>query len=158
MTPILPPFTAVEGQCLPAAVAVLFGTPETLDVFQPKRFGYLLTELGRMLPEGLWFDVIYSDKDRKSGAASALSAASTLSERFMMAFFVQHEHHVVLYLIDSTGNNIYGFDLLRERAAKVSQDAFLRSKITAVATIVQPHSNSFFGIDASSVPHLFNRK
>jgi len=152
-TPTLPPFQAEHGQCLPAAVAILFNEPQIIAAFPGKKFGYLLAQIGKMLPEGVSFDVLYADSSARNGGFAIDRETKTLNETDFLPVFVQIGNHVVLYLANRFGH-VYGFDLLSNRCGLVPRDKFLTSKIDAAVCLADPVTNSVFGIAPEDLPHL----
>lgn len=153
-TPVLPPFQAENGQCLPAAVAILFDRPEIIAAFPGKKYGYLLAEIGKMLPDGIGFDVLYADsKTRQGGMTAYYFAKNNLQTDDFLPLFCQIGNHVVLYLINRHGH-VYGFDLLKNRCGFVLHDRFKCSNIDAVVCLADSVTNSALGLSAEYLTHL----
>jgi hypothetical protein len=155
MTPTLPKFTAQHGQCLPAAVAILFNKPEILAAFPAKKNGYLMTHIGLMLPDGVWFDVLYSDEICLSGAAALINELTKTDTDKFIPFFCSKNNHAFLILGRHNDGKLYGFDLLSNKAAQILDlEKFLLSDIETVVVLIEPKTNSLLGLDESELKHL----
>lgn len=155
MKPILPDFAAEEGQCLPAAIALIFNNQNVLHKHKPKQYGYLVSQMWQMLPYGIGFDIIYCDKVNEDPIPYIKNEIeqADLTESMYVPFICQIQNHVVLYLIDKD-KNVFGFDLLRKRAAQIPFERLEKTKINTVAVLCDLVTNSVYGLHRNDLKHL----
>jgi hypothetical protein len=143
------PFTAPNGQCLPAALACLFNEPYLLksDAAKPKKYGHVLPDL-RYFTQ-MRFDVLPSPMcvHRLADGEVPIPCIAVL------------DRHAVLIIYEPKHKTFYLFDCVKGVTKTMSvfeANAYFDTFTTTQTAVFINDDNALVGVKIEKLGHLFD--
>jgi hypothetical protein len=154
---MIPNFEFQNGQCLPACIALIFNDSRILDNHPPKKHGYMMTEIGRMLPDGVWFDLLGTAQDLFADlilfSLPPVFPDESIDDIFV-PFICETTNHAILMLVRAMNQDVFWFDALNNKSGKTKLSAMNFEKTKSIWTLNDFITNSVLGLNAPEIKHL----
>ena len=154
MTPILHDYAPEQGQCLPVALALFLDQPELLETFGTKKYGYMMAELNRMLPDYIIADCVCKTTPDNVRTAIHLILPTEFEKGVMIPLFMQTIKHAILVLICPETFDMYWYDALACKCGKGNLNTMPFTNTVSVWCLRENIKNGLVAANPEELKHL----
>ena len=154
MTPILPDYKPEQGQCLPVALALFLEKPELLKKWKSKKYGYIMAELNKMLPDYIMADCVCKTTPDNVRTAIHLVLPTEFAKGVMIPLFMETTKHAILVLICPETFDMYWYDGVFRKCGKGNLNTMPFTNTVSVWCLRENIKNGLVAANPEELKHL----